>query len=334
MVNFTDSFLFKIRILVGSALIIFALLLLPIFVSLLVPNPKVQAANTTTVPAATSTDMQDSPNIITSGLFSASDNIGKSTSSFASSINQGAETVSHSVVSGTVQSGKFITHGVGSSVKFIAGGIGGGASLMAGGVANSVMFGVHTTGSAISLVGKAPLISSIIKPADSIKVPEIKDGEQVTDLAAAAPPVAQAPAQPPAPAPADTSAQWPIHGIITTEFWASDWPYQLHHTGIDIADGKPSGTTPIHPFRSGKVAQVFQSSTGLGNHIVVDNGNGVTSVYGHMYKTNVQVGQVVDKNSVLGWVGSTGASTGPHVHFEIYLNGVLQNPHNYVAGKP
>jgi murein DD-endopeptidase MepM/ murein hydrolase activator NlpD len=300
-----------------------------------VPNPKVQAANSnSTTATAAGTDLQDSPNIITSGLFSASDNIGKTTNSFANNVNNSADTISHSFISATTQSGEFVAHGVGASARFIATGIGGGASLMAQGVANSFMFGVHTTGSVIGLVGKAPVISSIIKPADSMKLPEIKDGEQVPDLAAAAPPVVQAPAKAPAPAPVDTSTQWPIHGIITTEFWASDWPYQLHHTGIDIADGKPSGTTPIHPFRSGKVVQVIHSNVSLGNHIVVDNGNGVTSVYGHMYNTNVQVGQQVDKNSVLGWVGSTGASTGPHVHFEIYLNGTLQNPHNYIPGRP
>jgi murein DD-endopeptidase MepM/ murein hydrolase activator NlpD len=335
MVEFSDSFLFKIRLLVGTAIIAFALMLLPLFVSLIVPNPKVQAANSNSATAtAAGTDLQDSPNIITSGLFSASDNIGKTTNSFANNVNNSADTISHSFISATAQSGEFVAHGVGASAKFIATGIGGGASLMAQGVANSFMFGVHTTGSVIGFVGKAPVISSIIKPADSMKLPEIKDGEQVPDLAAAAPPVVQAPAKAPAPAPVDTSAQWPIHGIITTEFWASDWPYQLHHTGIDIADGKPSGTTPIHPFRSGKVVQVIHSTVSLGNHIVVDNGNGVTSVYGHMYNTNVQVGQQVDKNSVLGWVGSTGASTGPHVHFEIYLNGTLQNPHNYIPGKP
>jgi hypothetical protein len=178
MVEFSDSFLFKIRLLVGTAVIVFALMLLPLFVSLIVPNPKVQAANTNSATTtAAGTDLQDSPNIITSGLFSASDNIGKTTNSFANNVNNSADTISHSFISATAQSGKFIAHGVGASAKFMATGIGGGASLMAQGVANSFMFGVHTTGSVIGLVGKAPVISSIIKPADSMKLPEIKDGE-------------------------------------------------------------------------------------------------------------------------------------------------------------
>jgi murein DD-endopeptidase MepM/ murein hydrolase activator NlpD len=82
------------------------------------------------------------------------------------------------------------------------------------------------------------------------------------------------------------------------------------------------------------VIVVIRSNSGFGNHVIVDHGNGLTSLYGHMYATAVQVGQVVDKNTVLGYEGTTGASTGVHVHFEIDLNSQPVNPHLYVTGHP
>jgi murein DD-endopeptidase MepM/ murein hydrolase activator NlpD len=111
-------------------------------------------------------------------------------------------------------------------------------------------------------------------------------------------------------------------------------PYQPTHTGIDISDGWRSGVTPIHPFKPGRVIQVIHSNAGFGNHVIIDHGGGLTSLYGHMYSTSAQVGQQVDSSSILGYEGTTGASSGPHVHFEIRLNGQPVNPHNYVSGQP
>ena len=103
---------------------------------------------------------------------------------------------------------------------------------------------------------------------------------------------------------------------------------------MDISDGQPEGVTPIHPFEPGTVLEVVHSNYGFGNHVIVSHGNGITSLYGHMYASAVQVGDRVNKNSILGYEGTTGASTGVHVHFEIDFNGQPVDPRKYVSGQP
>lgn len=124
---------------------------------------------------------------------------------------------------------------------------------------------------------------------------------------------------------------WPLHGTVTLEFGASDLPYQPVHTGIDIAGAYG---TPISPFMKGKVIEVGHLSWGYGNYVVVDNGNNITSLYGHMSKTLVGKGQEVKPGDVLGLEGSTGWSTGPHVHFEIKVFGIPVNPRTFLEGNP
>jgi murein DD-endopeptidase MepM/ murein hydrolase activator NlpD len=72
----------------------------------------------------------------------------------------------------------------------------------------------------------------------------------------------------------------------------------------------------------------------LGNHVIVDHGNGVTSVYAHLHSISVQVGQDVTLDTTLGLEGSTGASTGTHLHFEIRVNGQAANPQQFISGQP
>lgn len=127
---------------------------------------------------------------------------------------------------------------------------------------------------------------------------------------------------------------WPMHGIVTTQFGASDAPFQSSHTGIDISSAKPAGVTPVTAFRAGVVNQVIHSNAGYGNHVIVDHGNGLASLYGHLANIDVSVGQHVEPGDTIGHEGSTGASTGPHLHFEIDLNGKPVNPHNYLTGNP
>lgn len=131
-----------------------------------------------------------------------------------------------------------------------------------------------------------------------------------------------------------TTSVWPIHGIVTTQFGASDRPFQSSHTGIDISSAKPAGVTPVTTFRAGTVVQVIHSNVSFGNHVIVDHGNGLTSLYGHLANTTVSVGQHVIPGDTLGHEGSTGASTGPHLHFEIDLNGKPVNPRGYLTGNP
>jgi hypothetical protein len=344
MHSYLDSSFSRLRFFAAALLIFAGLLVLPLLLNALWMKPTVQAANISPSSASISTGMEDSPNVITSGLFDAADGLSKTSSSVSSSINNGVETTTSSLSAAATQGGKFITHGVadsgtliahgvGNSAVFVGNGVGGGFGLMARGIGGGAKFALNSTGHIFGFVAHPPTIGSVIKPADSILVPTIANGASTLPPDTGQAPK-QAAVQAPPPPSADVEPAWPIHGTITTEFGVPHRPYQQYHTGIDIADGKRAGTTPIHPYKPGRVIEVIHSNVSLGNHVVVDNGGGIKSVYGHMYSTNVQVGQQVDKNSVLGMVGSTGASTGPHVHFEIYLNGVLQNPHNYVPGRP
>jgi murein DD-endopeptidase MepM/ murein hydrolase activator NlpD len=94
------------------------------------------------------------------------------------------------------------------------------------------------------------------------------------------------------------------------------------HTGIDLA--APPGT-PVHAALDG-VAHVVASTTGYGLHIVVDSGDGLTTLYGHLTSTAVSDGDTVAAGDVIGAVGSTGNSTGPHLHFEVRRDGIAEDP--------
>ena len=99
------------------------------------------------------------------------------------------------------------------------------------------------------------------------------------------------------------------------------------HTGLDIA--APNGT-PIAAADAGVVALANRGSTGYGNYIVITHGNGYSTLYGHLSAISVSVRQTVQAGQIIGAEGSTGFSTGPHLHFEIRLNGVYQNPQAYL----
>lgn len=129
----------------------------------------------------------------------------------------------------------------------------------------------------------------------------------------------------------NASSSWPLHGVVTLEFGESDLPYQPIHTGIDIA-GKYG--TPITPFMKGTVVEVEHLSWGYGNYIVIDHGNNVTSLYGHMSETEVTKGQIVQPGDIIGLEGQSGWATGPHVHFEVRVFGIPVNPRTFVQGEP
>ncbi|MEE0757913.1 murein hydrolase activator EnvC family protein [Allofournierella sp.] len=126
---------------------------------------------------------------------------------------------------------------------------------------------------------------------------------------------------------------WPLPGAgrVTTEFGADQWVngvFSSGHKGIDIAI---AGGTPIYAAHNGTVA----ATTGhwsYGNVVMIDNGDGISTLYAHMQSAAiVSVGQTVTQGQVIGYVGSTGNSSGNHLHFEVRVNGVRQNPRNYIS---
>lgn len=117
----------------------------------------------------------------------------------------------------------------------------------------------------------------------------------------------------------------PVSGTVTSRF-GQRWG--RGHKGIDI--GAPKGT-PVKAAASGTVVvSSYGYNGGYGNYVVLDNGKGVRTVYGHCTSLSVTVGQKVSQGQVISTVGSTGRSTGNHLHFEIQINGVAQNPQNYL----
>ncbi|MDO5556625.1 MAG: M23 family metallopeptidase [Clostridia bacterium] len=115
----------------------------------------------------------------------------------------------------------------------------------------------------------------------------------------------------------------PTSGVITSRFGIRSRNY---HTGIDI--GAPRGTS-IKAAASGTVT--FAGYDGAyGNKIVVSHGSGVETVYAHCTKLLFSAGSSVSQGTCIATVGSTGRSTGNHLHFEVRVNGVAQNPQNYV----
>ena len=115
---------------------------------------------------------------------------------------------------------------------------------------------------------------------------------------------------------------WPVNGLLTSGFGAR---WGRMHEGIDVA--APTGR-PIGAAAAGTVI-VAGWGGGYGNLVVISHGS-ISTAYAHMSQISVSSGQQVDRGTVLGAVGSTGNSTGPHLHFEVRVNGSPQNPINYL----
>lgn len=117
----------------------------------------------------------------------------------------------------------------------------------------------------------------------------------------------------------------PVSGVVTSRFGAR---WGTTHKGIDI--GAPKGT-PIKAAAGGTVSvAAYGYNGGYGNYVIISHGNGIQTVYGHCTSLNVSVGQKVSQGQQIATVGSTGNSTGNHLHLEIRINGVAQNPQNYL----
>ena len=98
------------------------------------------------------------------------------------------------------------------------------------------------------------------------------------------------------------------------------------HAGLDFA--APQGT-PIYATANGTVTTAGNTGNGYGNHVVINHGYGYETLYGHMFRVKTRVGQKVKRGEIIGYVGSTGKSTGPHCHYEVHRNGDPVDPVYY-----
>lgn len=95
------------------------------------------------------------------------------------------------------------------------------------------------------------------------------------------------------------------------------------HAGLDFA--APQGT-PIYATADGRVTTAGNTGNGYGNHVEINHGFGYETLYGHMVRVKVRAGQMIKRGEVIGWVGSTGKSTGPHLHYEVHKGGRPLDP--------
>ncbi len=121
-----------------------------------------------------------------------------------------------------------------------------------------------------------------------------------------------------------TPSIWPTYGDMSSRFgwrWGGDW-----HPGIDIAND--SGT----PIVAAATGTVIQSGWyyGYGKMILIDHHNGIVTAYAHCSELLVNVGQAVSKGDTIAYMGSTGYSTGPHLHYEVRVNGTVVNPEKFL----
>lgn len=126
---------------------------------------------------------------------------------------------------------------------------------------------------------------------------------------------------------------WPCSGRLTSYFGYRADPFtgkRSFHTGIDIANYRGA---PIRAAMSGKVVLNDYRPRGYGRYIVIQHSNGLKTLYGHLDKSFVRSGQWVEQGQLIGEMGTTGYSTGNHLHFTVYEHGRLVNPFNYLSGR-
>ena len=126
-----------------------------------------------------------------------------------------------------------------------------------------------------------------------------------------------------------TPSLWPVIGHLTGTFGERMDPFSgegAFHTGVDISSQYGDG---VRVTADGMVVEAGEH-TGYGRLVVVDHGSGITTYYGHLSSYNVMVGQQLKRGDVIGNVGVSGRSTGPHVHYEVRINGAPVNPMRFL----
>jgi murein DD-endopeptidase MepM/ murein hydrolase activator NlpD len=171
-------------------------------------------------------------------------------------------------------------------------------------------------------------IGQVLLIVDPKQIPQPQVEEPAPAIAPPPPP----PPAPPAPAPdgsprhASSGFIWPIKTTIRiTNYFSS-----RHPLGIDLGLSHDP-RTPIYAVQSGRVTFAGgDPCCSYGYYVIVDHGNGIKTLYAHLRRIDVALGQTVQQGTVLGLAGSTGYSTGAHLHFEVHLNNKRVNPLNYL----
>lgn len=137
----------------------------------------------------------------------------------------------------------------------------------------------------------------------------------------------------------EVSTVWPTTGYVSDEFGTRDKVRTLlglgAHTGLDIANERGEIGAPVTPFMVGKVLRVDEKDdSSCGINILVDHGNGITSLYCHLSGTTTSAQSDVKPGDVIGYMGSTGTSTGSHLHFQTNVFGIPVNPRTFMVGEP
>jgi murein DD-endopeptidase MepM/ murein hydrolase activator NlpD len=125
---------------------------------------------------------------------------------------------------------------------------------------------------------------------------------------------------------------WPVQAVISSGFGGRRCPFGSgqwqHHSGIDIPS--PRGTA-IRATGGGTVTFAGWTNSGYGNKVIIYHGNGIQTWYAHNNINLVRVGQRVERGEIIGRVGTTGSTTGPHVHYEVHVNGRAVNPRPFLS---
>lgn len=356
-----EYILYKFRFFVIGLVIIASLLLLTLILSMIGDSTTdTKHSRTDSSISSMSASLSGSPNLVAAAVVNATNAVAESTETTSKSIDTGLKSIRDtslntskvlaSIVTGAAHAtyNGFATaaHGTYDGMR-LAGRTVGSGILFAHRIqittidfaTNSLSKGAHfafsAPGNTMHYLSNTAVVSSVIKPAEDHAEPLPIIDSDSPELVAALAAMKKAEEERPLGQPAlDLTPVWPMHGDVTTLFGVDHRPYQHTHTGIDISDHTRPGTTPIRPFKPGRVVDVVHTSRGLGNHVILDHGSGVTSVYAHLHTTNVEVGQEVDKNTILGTEGTTGVSTGTHLHFEIRVNGQPADPRLFIEGRP
>ena len=128
---------------------------------------------------------------------------------------------------------------------------------------------------------------------------------------------------------ADAPSLWPVVGPITSSFGEREDPFNgegAFHAGIDISS---TFGQPVRASADGIVLTAGMA-TGYGREIMVDHGNGIQTLYGHLSGFAVTSGEQVKRGQIIGYVGTSGRSTGPHLHYEVRIRNTPVNPHKYL----